>query len=318
MIHESILGLVGRTPLVRLKGPSGGAEILAKLEYMNPGGSVKDRIGLAMIEAAEKSGRLAPGGEIIEPTSGNTGVGLAIAAAVKGYKCTFVIPDKMSAEKVSLLRAFGAQVIVTPAGVGPDDPRSDISVARRLAAERGGFMPFQYDNPENPGAHYRTTGPEIWTETGGKVDILVAGMGTGGTLSGTARYLKERNPAMRAVAVDTVGSILADRRAGKEGEAKFYLVEGIGMDFVPKNVDFSLTDEIVTVSDRDAFAEARRLARGEGIFAGGSAGAAVFAARGVAARAGPGRTVVVILPDRGERYLSKFYSDGWLEGKGLA
>ncbi|HXY72199.1 MAG TPA: cystathionine beta-synthase [Actinomycetota bacterium] len=308
-VHDSFLDAVGDTPLVRLRGVTRGiaATILAKLEMLNPGGSVKDRIGLRMIEAAEREGLLRPGGTIVEPTSGNTGHGLAIAAAIKGYKCIFVMPDKMSQEKVALLRAYGAEVVITPTAVPPASPESYYRVADRLTEEiPGAFQPNQYFNQENPRAHYDTTGPEIWRDTDGKVDVLVAGVGTGGTITGTARYLKERNPAITVVGADPEGSLLSG------GEAHPYLTEGIGEDFFPETFDPSIVDRWVRVSDRDAFLTARAITRQEGILVGGSAGTAVWAALLVARELPADALVVVILPDTGRNYLSKLYSDTWM------
>jgi cystathionine beta-synthase len=308
-VHDSFLDAVGDTPLVRLRGVARGIKptILAKLEMLNPGGSVKDRIGLRMIEAAERESLLRPGGTIVEPTSGNTGHGLAIAAAIKGYKCIFVMPDKMSQEKVALLRAYGAEVVITPTAVPPESPESYYRVADRLTEEiPGAFQPNQYFNQENPRAHYDTTGPEIWRDTDGEIDVLVAGVGTGGTITGTARYLKEQNPAITVVGADPEGSLLSG------GEAHPYLTEGIGEDFFPETFDPSLVDRWVRVSDRDAFLTARAITRQEGILVGGSAGTAVWAALLVARELPEDALVVVILPDTGRNYLSKLYSDTWM------
>ncbi len=324
-VYDSILETIGWTPLVRLRRiPQGLAcPIYAKLEFFNPGGSVKDRIGLRIIEAAEREGRLRPGGTIVEATSGNTGVGLAIVAALKGYKTVFVMPDKMSQEKIQLLRAFGARVVITPTAVPPEDPRSYYNVARRIVEETpNAILANQYHNPENPKAHYLTTGPEIWEQTQGRVTDVVIGMGTGGTITGVARYLKERNPEIRVVGVDPEGSIL--KEAWENGgvvppgvEARPYKVEGIGEDFVPSTLDLSLVDEVIRVDDREAFLMARRLVREEGIFAGGSSGAALAAALKYARDLGPDRLVVVVFPDTGSRYLSKIFNDAWMREHGF-
>ncbi len=312
-IFDSILDLVGNTPLVRLRRVTRGVRpaVLAKLELLNPGGSVKDRIGLRMIEAAERAGLLRPGGTIVEPTSGNTGHGLAIAAAIKGYRCIFVMPDKMSQEKIALLRAYGAEVVITPTAVPPDSPESYYRVADRLTQEiPGAFQPNQYFNPENPAAHEATTGPEIWRQTEGRIDVLVAGVGTGGTVTGVARYLKARKPDLLVVGADPEGSIYS-------GEVHPYLTEGIGEDFWPGTFDPSLVDRWERVSDREAFLMARRITREEGILVGGSSGTAVVAALRVAAELDEDATIVVILPDTGRNYLSKIYSDPWLLQYGL-
>ncbi len=319
-IHDTLLDAVGRTPILRLKKIARGIEatILAKLELLNPGGSIKDRIGIRMIEDAEEKGLLAPGGTIIEGTSGNTGVGLAIAAAVKGYKCIFTMPDKMSQEKVNLLRAFGSEVIITPTAVSPDDPRSYYSVAKRLAREiPNSFYPNQYDNPVNPQTHYETTGPEIWEQTGGRIDVAVLTMGTGGTISGIGKYLKEKNPKIRIVGVDPVGSVYTEYfRNGLKMPAtpyfKTYKVEGIGEDIIPKAIDFAYIDDVIQVSDKDSFLAARRLCREEGIFAGGSSGTALHAALQVARDLPKNKVVLTILPDSGSRYLTTFYRDEWM------
>ncbi|HJV03716.1 MAG TPA: cystathionine beta-synthase [Actinomycetota bacterium] len=311
MVLETFLDAVGRTPLVRLRRVASGIRptVLAKLEMLNPGGSVKDRIGLRMIEAAERAGLLRPGGTIVEPTSGNTGHGLAIAAAIKGYRCIFVMPDKMSQEKVALLRAYGAEVVITPTAVAPESPESYYRVADRLTEEiPGAFQPNQYFNRENPAAHYETTGPEIWEQTGGKVDVLVAGVGTGGTITGTGRYLKERNPEVMVVGADPEGSVFS----APEEDPKPYLVEGIGEDFWPETFDPAVVDRYVRASDRDSFLLARRITREEGILVGGSSGTALHAALEVGKELDGSKTIVVILPDTGRNYLSKLYSETWM------
>ncbi len=309
---DSILDAVGNTPMVRLHKVAAGARptILAKLETVNPGGSIKDRIALAMITDAERRGLLRPGGTIIEPTSGNTGHALAMAAAIKGYRCVFVMPDKMSAEKISLLRAYGAEVVVCPTAVAKESPQSYYSVADRLTGEiPGAFQPNQYANPRNPEAHFATTGPEIWRQTDGRVTHVVAGMGTGGTISGVGRYLKEQNPAVRIVGADPEGSIYS-------GDIHPYVVEGVGEDFLPETMDLSIVDQIVQVSDRQSFTAARRLAREEGILVGGSSGLALHAALTVAADLDEDGVVVVILTDTGRNYLSKFFNDEWMRQNG--
>ncbi|HEX2646064.1 MAG TPA: cystathionine beta-synthase [Candidatus Dormibacteraeota bacterium] len=309
---DSILDLVGHTPMVRLHKVTAGLKptILAKLEQLNPGGSVKDRIGLTMIEEAERAGQLKPGGTIIEPTSGNTGHGLAMVAAIKGYKMVFVMPDKMSAEKISLLKAYGADVVVCPTNVERSSPQSYYSVADRLAHEiPGAFQPNQYFNPRNPAAHYATTGPEIWQQTEGRVSVFVAGMGTGGTISGVAKFLKEKNPAVRIVGADPEGSLYS-------GAIAPYKVEGVGEDFMPGTMDIKIVDDIVQVTDKESFVAARRLAREEGILVGGSSGLALHAALKVAADGGPDDVIVVLFPDTGRNYLSKFFNDEWMRQNG--
>jgi cystathionine beta-synthase len=319
-ILPSVLQAVGNTPLVRLNRVADGvaATICVKIEASNPGRSVKDRIALAVVEDAERRGLLKPGGTLVEPTSGNMGVALAIVAAVKGYKCIFTIPDKMSIEKIRRLRAFGAEVVVTPTAVPPESPQSYYSVARRLAEEiPGAYMPMQYDNRANARAHYYSTGPEIWEQSGGKVTHFVAGMGTGGTISGAGKYLKEKNPLCTVVGVDPEGSIIEKafkRERWSWSDSHPYKVEGIGEDFVPKNLLLQYIDDVVTVSDRDSFLMGRRLTREEGIFCGGSSGTAVAGALRYARDKLLSETdlVVVLLPDAGEIYLSKMYSDEWM------
>jgi cystathionine beta-synthase len=317
-ILDNILGAMGGTPLVRLHRVSSGvrAQMVAKVEYFNPGGSVKDRIGITIIEDAERRGLLKPGGTIVEATSGNTGVGLAIAAALKGYKCVFVLADKQSEEKRQTLRAYGARVIVTPTNVEPDDPRSYYSVAKRIVAETpNSILANQYHNPVNTQTHYETTGPEIWRQTAGKIDVFVAGLGTGGTISGVGRFLKEQNPDIQIVGVDPVGSILRDYfYTGQFTEAHSYKVEGVGEDFIPSIYDFSVIDDIMKVTDKESFLMTRRLTREEGLFVGGSCGFAMAGAlRYVAERdLGPDKLVVVLLPDSGARYLGKIFNDTWM------
>jgi cystathionine beta-synthase len=316
MWHNNILEVIGNTPLVRLNRIARGLRptLLAKLEYLNPGGSVKDRIGIAMLEAAEQAGDIKPGGTIIEGTSGNTGMGLALAAAIKGYQCIFTMPDKMSQEKIDALRALGAEVIVTPTQVDHHDPRSYHSVARRLSREiPNSIFPNQYENPANAEAHYKTTGPEIWEQTEGKLTHIVIGVGTGGTITGVARFLKEKNPEIRVVGADPVGSIFAEMfKTGLKPQVQPYKTEGIGQDELPGNVDFSVIDEIYAVHDKDAFLLTRQLARYEGIFAGGSAGSALYAALRESQRLTEKDLIVVIIPDSGTRYLSKIYNDNWM------
>ncbi len=318
-ICESILETIGHTPLIRLNKVTAGlnSEVLAKVEGFNPGGSVKDRIGIAMIEDAEERGLLKPGDTIVEPTSGNTGIGLAMVAAIRGYKMVFVIPDKMSRDKINILRAYGAEVIITPTAVPPDSPQSYYSVAKRVAEERGAFMPSQYFNPKNPEAHYKTTGPEIWEQTDGKINYFVAGMGTGGTISGVGRFLKEKNPKIKIIGVDPEGSILKHYfETGQLTEAHRYEIEGIGEDFIPGTTHFEYIDAIYKVTDREAFMMARRLAREEGLLVGSSGGAAVHVALKIAKESKKGSRLVVLIPDRGDRYLQKFFSDDWMRAQG--
>jgi cystathionine beta-synthase len=311
---DSLLDLIGETPLVRLDriGRELSCHLVAKLEIFNPGGSVKDRIGIRMIDAAERAGLLKPGGTIVEPTSGNTGVGLAIVAARRRYRCVFVMPDKMSEEKINLLRAYGAEVVVCPTAVAPEHPDSYYSVSKRLAAEiPGAFQPNQYANPENPRAHELTTGPEIWRQTAGRITHFVAGVGTGGTISGTGRYLRAQRPDIQIVGADPEGSVYSG------GGGRPYLVEGIGEDFWPQTYDPSVVDRIVAVSDRDSFLTARRVTREEGILVGGSAGTAVHAALVVGRDLGPDHVVVVLIPDSGRGYVSKLYNDKWMSDYGF-
>jgi cystathionine beta-synthase len=311
--YDNILQAIGRTPLVRLNSITQDIHtIYAKVEYLNPGGSTKDRIALTMIEAAEKTGQLQPGGTIIEATAGNTGVGLALIAAVKKYRCIFVMPDKMSQDKINLLKAYGAEVVVTPTSVAPDSPESYNGVAERLAKEiPGAYRPNQFENPHNPLAHYLTTGPEIWSDSNGKIDVFVAGMGTGGTISGVAKYLKEQNPNIVIVGADPEGSILSG------DSPKSYKIEGIGEDFIPKTFNRQIVDEMIRVSDKESFNMARRLAREEGLLVGGSCGTAVAAALKYAARLSQPKCIVVLLPDTGRNYINKIYSDVWMQENGF-
>jgi cystathionine beta-synthase len=320
-VHESVLSAIGNTPLVKLQklvGPE-DATVYVKLEFMNPGGSVKDRMALHMIEKAEKAGTLKPGGTIVENTSGNTGMGLAMIAAVKGYRCIFTMPDKMSIEKINRLKGMGAQVVVTPTNVAAEDPRSYYETAKRLVKETpGAFYPNQYHNPDNIEAHYLTTGREVYEQLGGKLDAFVAGLGTGGTMSGAGKYMKEKNPKIQNVGADPEGSIYEGYfKTGKIGTPHVYKVEGIGEDMLCAAMDFKVVDQVRQVDDRQCFVAARRLAREEGIFAGGSSGAAVHVAVELAKELGKGKVVVAVLPDGGSSYISKFYSDEWMRDNGF-
>jgi cystathionine beta-synthase len=318
---NNILELIGETPLVKLNKVNLGMKplVLAKMESLNPGGSVKDRIGLAMIERAEKSGELKPGGTVVEATSGNTGIGIALACAVKGYRSVFVMTDKCSQEKVRYLKALGADVIVVPAAAKPDSPEHYVNTARRIAHETPNSVhAFQYGNPANPEAHYKTTGPEIWEATEGRITHFVAGIGTGGTISGVGRFLKEKNQNIKVIGADPYGSVFKTfKETGQLMEATPYLVEGIGQEIIPENVHLKYIDEIVNVTDRDSFNLARRLAREEGIFCGGSSGTIAWAALKVAENLTENDVVVFIICDTGERYLSKFLSDEWMKEKRL-
>ena len=320
-VYESALEAVGNTPLVALNRlrPRGGARVLAKLEYLNPGGSVKDRMAIHMIDRAEKDGRLKPGGVIVENTSGNTGVGLAMAAALKGYRCIFTIPDKMSAEKINTLKAFGAEVYVCPTNVPAEHPDSYYETAKRLASEvKGAWYPNQYHNPDNIEAHYRSTGPEIWRQTGGKIDVFVAGLGTGGTMSGAGRYLKEQKADLLNVGADPVGSVYYSMfHTGNLSQPHVYKVEGIGEDMMCGAMDLTVLDDVRQVDDRQSFLMTRRACREEGLLAGGSSGAALHVAVEMARELGPDRTIVTLLPDGGRAYITKFYSDEWMRDMGF-
>ncbi|HEX4536892.1 MAG TPA: pyridoxal-phosphate dependent enzyme, partial [Candidatus Acidoferrum sp.] len=317
---NNILEAIGHTPLVRLNRINHGLkpQIYVKADYINPGGSVKDRIAITMIDEAEKKGLLKPGGTIIEGTSGNTGMGLALVAAVRNYKMVFTITDKQSKEKVDLLKALGAEVIVCPTAVEPDDPRSYYSVAKKLAREiPNSYYPNQYDNPMNPEAHYLTTGPEIWEDSEGKVTHFVCGMGTGGTVSGVGRYLKEKNPDVKIIGVDPIGSLYYDFvKRGETIRAKTYVVEGIGEDFFPSTMNLKILDDVLQVTDEECFVVARRLVKLEGLFTGGSGGGCISATLRLAKDLGPEAFVVALLPDTGMRYLSKVYNEEWIRERG--
>lgn len=319
--HDNVLGLIGGTPLIKLNRLNKGLKplILAKMENLNPGFSVKDRIGVSMIEFAEREGRLKPGGTIVEATSGNTGIGLALVAAVKGYKCIFVMTDKASVEKSRYLKALGADVVITPVSAKPGTPDHYVSTARRIAAETpNSFYPDQYSHPANPEAHYRTTGPELWTQTEGKITHFVSGIGTGGTISGAGRFLKEKNPNIKVIGADPVGSIYKTyKETGKIPETTPYLVEGIGQEVLPANAHMQYVDEVMNITDRDSFETARQLSRTEGIFCGGSTGTNCAAALRVAREAPENAVIVFVVCDTGEHYLSKFHSDEWMKEKRL-
>ena len=321
MIYENILECIGKTPIVRLNRLAKEIpfDVFVKVECLNHGSSIKDRIALKLVNEAEKRGELKPGGTIVEATSGNTGMGLAMVAAVRGYKAIFVMPDKMSSEKIRALEAFGAKVVVTPTNVEPDDPRSYYCVSRQIAKDTpNSFYANQYHNPDNPQAHYESTGPEIWEQTEGKITAYIAGMGTGGSISGTARFLKEKNPAIKVIGIDPIGSVFKTLKdTGKMGEAHPYLVEGVGEDFVPSTIDMNIIDEVIQVDDREAFLMTRQLVQREGLFVGGSCGLAVAGALKWASKESSKHFPVVILPDSGSRYMSKIFNDDWMREKGM-
>lgn len=321
MLYQNILETVGNTPIVKLNRLTSHLPfpVYVKVEFFNPGSSVKDRIAIKIVEEAERRGELKPGGTIVEATSGNTGMGLALVAAVKGYKAIFVMPDKMSLEKIQALRAFGARVVVTPTNVEPDDPRSYYSVAKRLSVETpNACYANQYHNPDNPKAHYETTGPEIWRQTNGKITHFIAGLGTGGTISGVAKFLKEKNPKIKIIGVDPEGSIYTEyKKSGKWGPIFSYKTEGIGEDFMPSTIDFSVIDEVIQVNDRECLTTTRKLARQEGLFVGGSCGAAVAGALKWAEKQQGDIFPVILLPDSGSRYLSKVFNDDWMRECGF-
>lgn len=319
---DNILQTIGHTPIVQLHHcvPKGPHKYYAKLEFFNPGGSVKDRIALKMIEAAEKRGDLKPGGTIVEATSGNTGIGLALVAAAKGYKCVLSIPDKMSKEKINTMRAYGAEVIITPTGVEADDPRSHYSVAEKYVKEHANsILSNQFHNPDNPKTHYETTGPEIWKQMDGNIDVFVAGAGTGGTISGTGKFLKEKNHKIKVIGPDPIGSILHDMKKFGEVRSKPapYEVEGIGEDMVPKNVHFEVIDEFIQTNDKETFHKCREILKSDGIFAGPSCASALMAAIKYGERVSTPLNFVIIFPDNGSKYVSKVYNDEWMKSKGL-